>query len=184
MEELANISPDSLPVISESEVLKVIKSLNSGNSADEMGLTAEHLKYSGTVLLAAIATVFNEILRTKVIPDVFKSGIITPVHKKGKDPCKMDTYRGITVSSILGKLFETVLLNRLDELNHDQSDLQFGFTKGLSPTTASLILSEAVLDSAQTGEPLYIAAFDTQKAFDVVSHPVLMKMLYLQGINS
>ena len=34
------------------------------------------------------------------------------------------------------------------------------------------------------GESLYIAALDTQKAFDVVSHPVLMKMLYRQGINS
>ena len=183
MEELANTNPDSLPVIFESEVLKAIKSLNSGKSADEMGLTAEHLKYSGTVLLAAIATIFNEIFRTKIIPDSFKSGIITPVHKKGKDPCKMDNYRGITVSSILGKLFETVLLNRLDELNNDQSELQFGFTKGLSLTMAALILCEAVLDSALTREPLYIAALDTQKAFDVVSHPVLMKMLYLQGIN-
>ena len=47
-----------------------------------------------------------------------------------------------------------------------------------------MILSEAVLDSALTREPLYIAALDTQKAFDVVSHPVLMKMLHLQGINS
>ena len=86
----------------------------------------------------------------------------------------MVNYRGITVSSILGKLFETVLLNRLDKLNNDQSDLQFGFTKGPSPTMASLILSDTVLDSAQTGEPLYIAALDTQKVFDVVSHPVLM----------
>ena len=119
-EDLA--APKSHPVISESEVLKAIKSLNSGKSADELGLTAEHLKYSGTVLLAAIATVFNEILRTKIIPDAFKSGIITPVHKKGKDPCKMDNCRGITVSSILGKLFETVLFNRLDELNNDQSE--------------------------------------------------------------
>ena len=67
MEELASIKPDSLPVISESEVPKAIKSLNSGKSADEMGLTAEHLKYSGTALLAAIAAVFNEVLRTKAI---------------------------------------------------------------------------------------------------------------------
>ena len=49
---------------------------------------------------------------------------------------------------------------------------------------ASLVLSEAVLDSTLTGESLYIAALDTQKAFDVVSHLVLMKMLYRQGINS
>ena len=149
-----------------------------------MGLTAQHLKYSGTVLLAAIAAVFNEIIRTKAIPDAFKSGVITPVHKKGKNPCNIDNYRGITVSSIFGKLFERVVLNRLDELNDDQSKLQYGFTKGLSPTMASLVLSEAVLDSTLTGESLYIATLDTQKAFDVVSHPVLMKMLYRQGINS
>ena len=43
---------------------------------------------------------------------------------------------------------------------------------------ASLILSEAVLDSTVTGELL-----DTLKAFGAVSHPVL-KMLYIQGINS
>ena len=49
---------------------------------------------------------------------------------------------------------------------------------------ASLILSEGILDSIQKGEPLYIAALDTQKAFDVVSHPILVKMLYLQGINN
>ena len=155
MEELTIIEPDSLSVISESEVPKAIKSLNSEKSADEMGLTAEHLKYSGTVLLAAIATVFNEILRNKVITDVFKSGIIIPVHKKGKDPCKIDNYRGITVSSILGKLFETVLLNRLDELNNNQSDLQFGFIKGLSPFMASLILSEAVLDCSNWRTSIY-----------------------------
>ena len=112
-EEFANIDPDSLSVISESNFHKSIKPLNSGKSADEIGLTAEHLKYSGSVLLAAIATIFNEIFRTKIIPDAFKSGKITPVHKKGKDPCKLNIHRGITVSSILGKLSETVLLNRL-----------------------------------------------------------------------
>ena len=145
-----------------------------------MGLSAEHLKYSGAVLLQTIAEIFNEILTTKSVPEAFKSGIITPVHKKGKDPRTMDNYRGITVSSMLGKLFETIILNYLVELNSGQSELQFGFTKGLSPTMASLILSEGILDSSQKD----VAALDTKKAFDVVSHPILMKMLYHQGINS
>ena len=136
--------------------------------------------YSGTVLLAAIAAVFNEILRTKAIPDAFKSGIITPVHKKGRIHARWTTTEENSVSAILGKLFETVLLNQLNELNNDQSELQFGFTKGLSLTMASLVLSKAVLDSTLTGEPLYIAALDIQKAFDVASHPVLMKVLYRQ----
>ena len=177
-------NPDCMPTFNEKEIHQAIKSLNSGKSPDEMGLTAKHLKYSGETLLPTLVAIFNDIIRTETVPEVFKSGIITPVHKKGKDPGKMDNYRGITVSSILGKLFETVILNRLEELNKDQSQLQFGFTKGLSPTMASLILSEGILDSIQKGEPLHIAALDNQKAFDVVSHPILMKMLYLQGINN
>ena len=68
--------------------------------------------------------------------------------------------------------------------NSDRTELQFGFTKGLSTTKASLITSEGILDSRQNREPLYVAALDTQKAFDVVSHPILMKMLYFQGIDS
>ena len=184
MQELCEHNPDSMPTFNEEAIHVAIKSLNSGKSPDEMGLTAEHLKYSGAVLLPTLVTIFDDIVKTKKIPEAFKSGIITPVHKKGKDPSKMDNYRGITVSSILGKLFETVILNRLVELNKDQSQLQYGFTKGLSPTMASLIVSEGILDSNLKGEPLYIAALDTQKAFDVVSHPILMKMLYMQGINS
>ena len=184
MQELCEHNPDSMPTFNEEEIHVAIKSLNSGKSPDEMGLTAEHLKYSGAVLLPTLVTIFDDIVKTKKIPEAFKSGIITSVHKKGKDPSKMDNYRGITVSSILGKLFETVILNRLVELNKDQSQLQYGFTKGLSPTMASLIVSEGILDSNLKGEPLYIAALDTQKAFDVVSHPILMKMLYIQGINS
>ena len=184
IQELTECEPGSLPVISEKDIHQAIKSLNNGKSPDEMGLSEEHLKYSCAVLLQTIAEIFNEILTTKSVPEAFKSGIITPVHKKGKDHRTMDNYKGITVSSILGKLCETVILNHLVELNSDQSELLFGFTKGLSPTMASLILSEGILESSQKGESLYIATLDTQKAFDVVSHPILMKMLYHQGINS
>ena len=113
--------------------------------------------------LPIIVEIFNEILRTKIVPEQFKSGIIKPIHKKGKDPRHFENYRGITISSILGKLLESVILKRLHQLNADQSELQYGFTKGLSPTMASLLLSEAALDS---------------------SHPVLMVKLYKQGINS
>ena len=49
---------------------------------------------------------------------------------------------------------------------------------------ASLLLPEATLDSRLSNRPLYVANLDTQKAFDVVSHPVLMVKLYEQGINS
>ncbi len=89
----------------------------------------------------------------------------------------MDNYRGIAITSVLGKVFEKVLLCKMEELNKDQSDLQFGFTKGLSPVMASLILSEAIADSTSNNEPLYIATLDSQKAFDIVHHQILIKKI-------
>ena len=155
-----------------------IKSLNSGKASDEMELSAEHLKYSDKVVIPLIVEIFNDILTTKTVPKEFKSGIINPIHKTGKDPRHFENYRGITISSVLGKLFETVILNRLHQLNADQSR----FTKGLSPSMASLLLSEAVLDAKMCNRPIYIATLDAQKAFDVVS-PLESLSAHLCGLS-
>ena len=61
-----------------------------------------------------------------------------PIHKKGKDPTLTTNYGGITVTSVLGKKIEYALLEKMPKLNNNQSDLQFGFTRGLSPIIGSL----------------------------------------------
>ena len=61
--------------------------------------------------------------------------------------------------------------------------INLNFNTGLS-RVFHLLLSEAALDFRLSDRPLYVATFGTQKAFDVVSHPVLMVKLYEQGINS
>ena len=60
--------------------------------------------------------------------------------------------------------------------------MQFGFTAGLSPTMAVLLISEASLNARCTNEILYIAALDAQNAFDVVNHDILLEKLYDRGI--
>ena len=48
------------------------------------------------------------------IPSSFEFGLITPVYKgKGKDPQVRGSYRGITLSSVLAKSLEFVLLERI-----------------------------------------------------------------------
>ena len=68
IQDLCVHNPDCLPTINEKEIHQVIKSLNSGKSPDEMGLTAEHLKYSGETLLPTLVAIFNDIIRTKLYP--------------------------------------------------------------------------------------------------------------------
>ena len=127
IEEITRLKPDELILIDEEEVFLAIKSLNSGKAADELELTAEHLKYSDRVALPIIVEIFNEILTTKKVPEQFKSGIINPIHKKGKDPRHFENYRGITISSIFGKLLESVILKRL----HSLMRINLNFNTGL-----------------------------------------------------
>ena len=160
-----------------------IRSLNNKKASDEFGLTAEHLKFSENIITEEITDIFNQILQTKTVPDAFKSGILTPVLKKSKDPTVLDNYRGITVTPIIGKLYESTLLPRISD-SFEKSPLQFGFTKGLSPVMSALIVSEARADAKlNTCAPLFLVTLASQKAFDVVNHIILLDKLYEIGIH-
>ena len=107
-----------------------------------------------------------------------------PVANSGKDDILLDNYRGIIVTSIIGKLFEELIsLRLLEKCNIDQSDLQFGFKKNnLSPSMSALICSEVINESKLEGSPLYLVTIDRRKAFDVVNHVILKKTLYDEGV--
>ena len=88
-------SEDSSPIehFKEEDVSKAVKQLNAGKAADEYDIVAEHLKMAGVVIISYATKIF----KNKTIPDIFKTGILTPVLKKLKDATQMNKYRGITV---------------------------------------------------------------------------------------
>ena len=46
----------------------------------------EHLLYEGDVTVDYLTTLINNIIYTKHVSDITKKGLLTPVHKKDKDP--------------------------------------------------------------------------------------------------
>lgn len=55
---------------------------------------------------------------------------------KTSDLTQATNYRGITVTYDDGKVYEYVLIEKAGLKIINQSNLQFGFTEGLSPTLA------------------------------------------------
>jgi hypothetical protein len=184
-QSLTNDKMDDNNVVPEqftpNDVVKAIKQFNLKKSADEFGITAEHLKHSSEDIAPILSSIFNQILAEGKIPDSFKSGIVTPVLKKHKDPTIMGNYRGITVTAAIGKTFEYCLLDKLKLKSN--SPLQFGFTSSLCPTKAGLLISEARYEKKLDKENFYITFLDVKSAFDVVRHEILLDKLLNQNLN-
>ena len=116
-----------------------------------------------------------------------REGIILPVYKeKGKDPLLMENSRGNTLSSVMFKLFEIILLQGLSPLFEDIGfpDIsQTAYQSGLSCGHAIYAMQEALLTQIREGVNQYICFYNVEKSFDSIELPVLLKQLFDIGIN-
>ena len=103
--------------MSVEEIKAMTHKIKKGKSPDPDGLMAEHIIYGGTYINLWLKHIFNRIHTCKMIPHCFKQGITTPTYKgkrmKGWDPLIRGSYRGITVTLVMAKLLEYILLERM-----------------------------------------------------------------------
>ena len=180
MREISRLSTDCL-TISTSDVCKMIKELKNNKAADRDGYKAEHLKLllQSPAALTTLTDILNGIFSTSRLPASAKIAFKTPVHKRGKDPRYTDNYRGITVTSIFGKLVEHLVRHYgQDDINHNQSGLQYDLTRNLNPNMASVIITESIVEAKENKQELYICSLDARKAFDIVPHSTLKFKLF------
>ena len=99
-----------IPPITSELIAKCIMELKNGKAADMFGITIEHLKHAGPVVAKLIAELIQNIVNDCVLPPCLKTGVITPVFKNKNSPQSPDNYRRITVTSLIGKILEKVLV--------------------------------------------------------------------------
>ena len=96
----------------EKELHKVIFSLKSNKSPGMDSITTEILKSSYNYTSQFLLTLYNRMFTSGEYPRAWGEGIISPIFKKG-DANEACNYRGITLISILAKVYSQLLLNRL-----------------------------------------------------------------------
>ena len=148
---------------------------------------SEHLLYGGRPICLWLKRIFDAIISNEVIPACLKEGVVVPVYKgKGKDPLIPNSYRGITMSSVIAKTLEIVLLKRmspiLDEIGFPDMN-QTAFQKGISCSDAIFSTQEVLVNYIRQGNNPFLCLYDIEKAFDIVEFPILLSHLYSLGIN-
>ena len=67
-----------------------------------------------------LTCILNAAVELEVVPDVLKTGIVIPIFKgSGKDLLCLDSYRGITMTSVISKILESLLLCRMEPTFED-----------------------------------------------------------------
>lgn len=172
------------PVI-ENDIYKIIKQLKNTYSVGYDGLTTNIIKESATYITAPLTHLINLSISQGQFPSRLKLSVVKPLHKKGSRE-EIKNYRPITLVPIISKIFERVMFQKLNGFITSSELLkteQYGFRKGRSTTLACFQLMKQISENLDKGNNVLAVLLDMSRAFDFVSHPLLLQKLERCGIR-
>jgi len=156
----------------EQEIHKCITNLKNGKASSPSDkIINEYIKSTENAMMQIYVKLFNAILDTGHIPHTWLEGYIIPIYKNKGDPQDPVNYRPITIISCLGKLFTSVINQRLTEFldkNNIPGENQAGFRKQYSCTDHIFTLHSLIEILKKKKKKLYCAFIDFSQAFDKV----------------
>ena len=156
--------------------------MNTGKAPGKDGITAELLKQGGDWIVELLYEIFQKVWENDTTPKDWRDAILVSLYKKGpRDLC--GNYRGISLLSVVGKVFSRVLLNRL--LKHIAPSVLPESQCGFRPNRGTV---DMIFTARQVQEKciehqldLYQCFIDLTKAFDTVNREALWTILMKLG---
>ena len=143
---------------------RALRLLGNNKIKDPDTIKNEFLKYGEKHLQFYWRIISNEYCNQRIYQ---LSKIYQLIDKGRKDKEKVDNKRGISLTSNMGKLFEKVIISRLN--NHLQfTEAQAGAQPGKNRLSNLLASKSVIQQRIIQNQETYVAFIDLQKAFDKV----------------
>ena len=171
--------------IEKGEITKCLRNLKNSKTGGSDRIVGELLKYGGFGMVDLLEQLFSVIWQEEIVPRQWREGLIVNIFKKGdrEDPAN---YRGITLLSVVGKVFCKILNNRLVQCLDKEGALhegQAGFRTNRSCMDNVYTLNEIVQGRLREDKKTYAFFLAIQKAYDSVWHDGLWYKLWDVGVK-
>ena len=171
--------------ITPETVENVIENLQPKNSCAADGISSKLLKKLKPHICRPLSFLINQSFETGCFPNILKVARVKALHKKGDihDP---NNYRPISILPAISKIFEKTMQKQITLFFETHSlffPSQYGFRSQHSTEFAVLELSDRLSISMDKGEIPMAIFIDLSKAFDCLSHNVLLKKLKYYGFG-
>ena len=129
VETESSVLSETLPVVNCADVMHACGQLKAGKRDGSLGLVSDHFINSCVELSVHTAMLFSTTLVHGFATEDMATCTLIPIPKcKNVNVTDSANYRGITLSSVFGKIFDLVFLNKFYDYLCT-SERQFGFKR-------------------------------------------------------
>lgn len=142
-------SQDFVP-FSPSTLQSAIHRLNRRQCVDTYGISPLLFLHAPLPVLNFLSTVFSTFLFTGYVPSSWRRSVLIPLLKPNKDPTSPSSYRPVAITSLLCRLLEVLVVQRMEHLLRTAPLhlKQFGFRPGIS---ADFLMSHMISSLVEGG---------------------------------
>ena len=167
-------------------VILTLQHLNNSSAYGSDGIPTRFIKDSLLIIAYYVTVIINTSIVTGFYPSLWKYPFIAPLLKKGDidDP---NNFRPVSILPVLSKVLEKIVADQLMshlESNRLLSKTQHGFRRNLSTETALIKITNEIYSNIDNKHISLLILTDLSKAFDSVSHEVLLQKCSELAIDS
>ena len=172
--------------ITSYEVYECINQLESSKPSGPNNIPVWAIKDSAVIINQYLTHIFNEAIKESIFPQILKKSTVTPIYKDGSE-LEPENYRPISITCPFAKVLEKLIEKQMRIFINDKklfNGKQFGFRKGYSTVDALLHTVETIRNDINENKYVTAVFLDLSKAFDSLSHKILIKGLENLGFSN